>query len=103
MNVVSAISVARPLTLQQRLGSPCLKKIGHALTARDLVSEDGRRTLALGPRWRAEPGMAHLIVAMSLDMARKRGPGDLTNGRPQLATWMRRVSDLPAMRATALP
>jgi hypothetical protein len=47
--------------------------------------------------------MAHLIVAMSLDMARKRGPGDLTNGRPQLATWMRRVSDLPAMRATALP
>jgi glutathione S-transferase len=29
--------------------------------------------------------------------------GDLTNGRPQLAAWMHRMSDLPAMRATALP
>jgi glutathione S-transferase len=51
----------------------------------------------------AEPAMAHLTVAVSLDMARKRGPGDLTNGRPQLAAWMRRMSDLPAMRSTALP
>jgi hypothetical protein len=40
-----------------------------------------------------------LTVAVSLDMARKRGPSDLTNGRPQLAAWMRRISDLPAMRA----
>jgi glutathione S-transferase len=47
--------------------------------------------------------MAHLILAVSLDAARKRGLGDLTNGRPQLAAWMRRISDLPAMRATALP
>jgi glutathione S-transferase len=54
------------------------------------------------PLMEAEPGMAHLIVAVSLEMARKRGPGDLTNGRPQLAAWMRRISDLPAMRATAL-
>ena len=51
----------------------------------------------------AEPGMAHLTVAVSLEMARKRGPGDLTSGRPRLAAWMRRISDLPAMRATALP
>jgi len=55
------------------------------------------------PLMQAEPGMAHLTVAVSLDMARKRGPGDLTNGRPQLAVWMPRISDLPAMRATALP
>ena len=55
------------------------------------------------PLMEAEPAMAHLTVAVSLDMARKRGPGDLTNGRPQLAAWMRRMSDLPAMRATALP
>jgi glutathione S-transferase len=54
------------------------------------------------PLMEAEPGMAHLIVAVSIEMARKRGPGDLTNGRPQLAAWMRRISDLPAMRATAL-
>ena len=50
------------------------------------------------PLMEAEPAMAHLTVAVSLDMARKRGPGDLTNGRPQLAAWMQRMSDLPAMR-----
>src|SRR5262249_29062193 len=55
------------------------------------------------PLMNAEPAMAHLTVAVSLEMARKRGPGDLTNGRPQLAGWMRRISDLPAIRATALP
>jgi hypothetical protein len=37
------------LRLHQRIGHPCRKKIGHALAARDLVSEHGRRTLALGP------------------------------------------------------
>ena len=55
------------------------------------------------PLMHGAPSMAHLILAVSLDVARKRGLGDLTNGRPQLATWTRRMSDLPAMRATALP
>src|SRR5262245_13507895 len=55
------------------------------------------------PLMQAAPGMAHLILGVSLEMARVRGPGDLTNGRPQLAAWARRISDLPAMRATALP
>ena len=54
------------------------------------------------PLMEAEPGMAHLTVAVSLEMARKRGPDYLTNGRPQLAAWLRRLSDLPAMRATSL-
>jgi len=54
------------------------------------------------PLMQEAPTMAHLILAVSLDIARKRGLGDLTNGRPQLATWMRRISDLPAMRATAI-
>jgi glutathione S-transferase len=49
------------------------------------------------------PRMAHLILAVAVDIARKRGLGDLTAGRPQLATWMTRISDLPGMRATALP
>jgi glutathione S-transferase len=48
-------------------------------------------------------GMAHLILAVSIDVARKRGLGDLTNGRPQLATWMGRIADLPAMKATSSP
>jgi glutathione S-transferase len=60
-------------------------------------------TRAADPLMQAEPGMAHLTVAVSLDMARKRGPGDLTTERPRLTAWMRRMSDLPAIRATALP
>jgi glutathione S-transferase len=47
--------------------------------------------------------MAQLTLAVSLDAARKRGLGDLTNARPHLAAWMRRMSELPAMQATALP
>src|SRR5271166_71240 len=55
------------------------------------------------PPMQGAPTMAHLILAVSLDIARKRGLSDVTNGRPQLASWMRRISDLPAMRATAIP
>ncbi len=49
------------------------------------------------------PGMAHLILAVAVEMARKRGLGDLTAGRPQLATWMRQMSALPSMQKTAPP
>lgn len=55
------------------------------------------------PPLQGAPRMAHLILAVSVDIARKRGLGDLTAGRPQLATWVSRISDLPGMRATALP
>jgi glutathione S-transferase len=55
------------------------------------------------PMHGAPPGMAHLILAVSLELAHKIGLGDLTNGRPQLTAWMRRISHLPAIRATALP
>ena len=48
------------------------------------------------------PNMARLILAVALDVAHRRGFGDLTTGRPQLATWMRGISDLPAMRATVI-
>lgn len=55
------------------------------------------------PPMQGIPRMAHLILAVSVELARKRGFGDLTAGRPQLATWVSRISDLPGMRATALP
>jgi glutathione S-transferase len=55
------------------------------------------------PPMQGVPRMAHLILAVSVELARKRGFGDLTAGRPQLATWVSRISDLPGMRATALP
>jgi glutathione S-transferase len=46
-------------------------------------------------------GMARLILAVAVEMARKRGLGDLTAGRPRLASWMRPISDLPSMQRTA--
>jgi glutathione S-transferase len=46
---------------------------------------------------------AHLILAVALERARKCGLGDLTDGRPQLASWMRSMSDLPSMQRTAPP
>jgi glutathione S-transferase len=55
------------------------------------------------PHMQAAPRMAHLLVAVALDFARYRGLGDLTDGRPQLAACKRRISDLPSLRATALP
>ena len=45
--------------------------------------------------------MAQLVLAVALDTARTRKMGDLTDGRPQLAAWLARMSDLPSMRATA--
>jgi glutathione S-transferase len=55
------------------------------------------------PLMRGAPCMAHLILAVALDHAHKNGSGDLTIGRPQLAAWMRSISDLPSMHRTALP
>jgi glutathione S-transferase len=49
------------------------------------------------------PKMAHFILAAALDVARKRGPGDLTRGRSRLAAWHADISELPSLRATALP
>jgi glutathione S-transferase len=48
-------------------------------------------------------GMARLILAIAVEMARNRGLGDLTAGRRQLAGWMRSISDLPSMKKTVPP
>jgi glutathione S-transferase len=55
------------------------------------------------PLLQGSPGMAHLILAVAVEMARKRGLGDLTSGRARLANWMRSMSDLPSMQRTAPP
>ena len=55
------------------------------------------------PLMQGPPAMAHLILAVAIEMARKRGLGDLTAGRPRLANWMRAISDLPSMQRTAPP
>jgi glutathione S-transferase len=48
-------------------------------------------------------GMARLILAVAVEMARRRGLGDLTAGRLRLASWMRSISDLPSMKRTVPP
>jgi glutathione S-transferase len=48
-------------------------------------------------------GMAHLILAVAVEMARKRGLGDFTSGRRRLASFMRAICDLPSMQRTAPP
>ena len=50
-----------------------------------------------------EPRMAHLLLAVSLEVAHARGLGDLTNTRPALAAWLRPISEMPSLRATAPP
>jgi glutathione S-transferase len=55
------------------------------------------------PLMQGAPGMAHLMLAIAIETARKRGLGDLTDGRPQLAAWMRPIAELPCMRKTAPP
>jgi glutathione S-transferase len=47
--------------------------------------------------------MAHLILAVAVEMARKRGLGDLTAGRRRLARWMQSISELPSMKRTVPP
>ncbi len=53
------------------------------------------------PLLQGSPRMAHLILAVAIEMARKRGLDDLTAGRPRLANWMRSICDLPSMQRTA--
>jgi glutathione S-transferase len=55
------------------------------------------------PLMQGSPCMAHLILAVAVEMTRKRGLGDLTAGRPRLASWMRSISDLPSMQRTVPP
>jgi len=55
------------------------------------------------PLMRGPLRMAHLILAVALERARYCGLNNLTNDRPQLAEWMRSMSDLPSMRRTAPP
>jgi glutathione S-transferase len=56
-----------------------------------------------GPLMQGPPAMAHLILAVAVETARRRGLGDLTAGRPRLASWMRPIADLPSMQRTAPP
>jgi glutathione S-transferase len=70
--------------------------------ARSERMADAFEAWVVDPLMQGEPRMAHLILAVAVEVARKSGPGDLTNGRPQFTTWMHGISRLPSMQATAL-
>jgi glutathione S-transferase len=55
------------------------------------------------PLMRGPPRMAHLILAVAFERARYCGLNNFTDGRPQLAEWMRSMSNLPSMQRTAPP
>ncbi len=55
------------------------------------------------PSMKGKPTMAQFILAVALDVAARRGLGDLTIDRPQLAAWMASMSALPSMQKTTPP
>lgn len=71
--------------------------------ARSQRMADLFETKAADPVLNGTPSMAQLILAVAVETAAKRGPGDLTRGRPRLAAWMRRMSALPSMQRTSPP
>jgi glutathione S-transferase len=76
--------------------------LAHELTRAQRMA-DFFEERATDPLMQGPPGMAHLILAVTIEMARKRGLGDLTEGRRRLASWMRSISDLPSMKRTVPP
>jgi glutathione S-transferase len=88
--------MARPAA--ERSPTVLAHEVARAQRVADVFEGHVTEPLMLGP-----PNMARLTLAVALDVARKRGFGDLTEGRPRLATWMRTISDLPSMQRTAPP
>lgn len=69
--------------------------------ARSQRMADFFAALVNDPLMNGPASMGQLLLAVSLEIAGKRGPADLVVGRAALAAWLRRLSDYPAMRATA--
>jgi glutathione S-transferase len=72
-------------------------------TARAQRMADVFEAKASDPLMQGKPSMAHVILAVALETARYRGFGDLSEGRPKLAAWLARMSELPSMQATVPP
>ena len=88
--------MARPES--ERSPTTLAHELARAQRMADFFEDRVTDPLIQGP-----PGMAHLILAVAVEMAHKRGLGDLTAGRRRLAHWMRSISDLPSMQKTAPP
>ena len=77
--------------------------LAHELARSQRMADVFERRHMADPLMQGPLRMAHLILAVALERARYCGLGDLTDGRPQLASWMRSMSDLPSMQRTAPP
>jgi glutathione S-transferase len=71
-------------------------EVARAARLADVFEAEVKRQLL-----QEEPRMAHLLLAVSLEVARARGLGDLTNTRPALSAWLRPISAMSSLRATA--
>jgi glutathione S-transferase len=91
---------AREMSRPQNERSPTLLAHETARAGRlaDVFEAEVKQKLLQPP-----PRMAHLVLAAALEFARARGFGDLTEGRPNLAAWLRPISEIPSLRATAPP
>jgi glutathione S-transferase len=88
--------MARPAS--ERSPTTLAHELARAQRMADFFEDRVTDPLMQGP-----PGMAHLILAVAVEMAHKRELGDLTAGRRRLAHSMRSISDLPSMQKTAPP
>ena len=76
--------------------------LAHEVSRANRMAEIFEQRVA-DPLMRGEPTMAHLILAVTLDLAARRAIGDLTVGRPRLAAWMGSMTTLPSMQKTTPP
>jgi glutathione S-transferase len=93
---VWAREMARPGT--ERSPTTLAHEAARSQRMADQFEGEVRSALLQGPAT-----MAHLVLAVALETARLRGLGDLTQGRPNIASWLARVSALPSLGATAPP
>ena len=77
--------------------------LAHELVRSQRMADVFEHRHIANPLMHGPTRMAHLILAVALERARYCSLGDLTDGRPQLASWMRSISDLPSMQRTAPP
>jgi len=77
--------------------------LAHELARSQRMADVFEHRHIANPLMHGPTRMAHLILAVAIERARYCSLGDLTEGRPQLASWMRSISDLPSMQRTAPP
>ncbi len=73
-------------------------EVARAGRLADIFEIEVTQPLLQGP-----PRMAHLLLAVALEAARALGLGDLSEGRLDLAAWLRPISQMSSLRATAPP